>query len=137
MVREYSLATPMSMSMKYWLSLTLFFRHVAKGSTLFLLNSIIQLRQHNKSDQKDKFYLLKSAANFAMASITSFPSSCPLPCNPCFFPGAALAISSSPITLYEPIWNWLATNDGPFSFHVQFESKGWFFPLTPHSQFGH
>ena len=67
-----------------------------------------------------------------MASTTSFPSSCPLPGIPCFFPGVALAISSSPITLYKPIWNWLATYDGPFSFHNLCQ---WVFSRTPHSQF--
>ena len=67
-----------------------------------------------------------------MASTTSFPSSWPLPGTPCFFPGVALAISSSPITLYKPIWNWLATNDGPFSFHNLCQ---WVFSRTPHSQF--
>ena len=82
--------------------------------------------------KKSKFYLLKSAANLAMASTTSFPSSCPLPGIPCFFPGVALAISSSLITLYKPIWNLLATNDGPFSFHNLCQ---WVFSQTPHSQF--
>ena len=67
-----------------------------------------------------------------MASTTSFPSSWPLPGTPCFFPGVALAISSSLITLYKPIWNLLATNDGPFSFHNLCQ---WVFSRTPHSQF--